>query len=101
MMGKDSTTSQLDFLLLEEVSNEAAEAISGGQELTLGGTQSLKLGLFDPITMPIDVLTKIFGSIGTLTESFGALGLPDIASLAGGLGGIQLPAGLPTLPTTM
>lgn len=101
MMGKDSTTSQLDFLLLEEVSNEAAEAISGGQELTLGGTQELSLGLFDPITMPIDVLTTILGSVGTLTEAFSGLGLPDIGSL---VGGIQLPAGLPTLPpppTTM
>ena len=31
MMEKDSTTSQLDFLLLEELSDEAAAAILGGR----------------------------------------------------------------------
>ena len=80
MMGKNSTTSQSDFLLLEEISNEAAETISGGQELTLGGNQSLSLGLFDPLTMPIDVITKLIGSMSELT---GALGItvPDVGGL--------------------
>ncbi|MDJ0593461.1 MAG: hypothetical protein QNJ72_26325 [Pleurocapsa sp. MO_226.B13] len=69
MMRKDSTTSQLDLLLLEEVSNETAEAISGGASLTLGGSQELELG--DPFTMPIDVLTNLVSSVGALTAMLG------------------------------
>lgn len=84
MMGKNSTISQIDFLLLEEVSDKAAETISGGK-LTLGGSQELELGLYDPLTMPIDALVKFMDSVGTLT---GILGidlpkpkLPDPKSL--------------------
>ena len=71
MMGKNSTTSQLDFLLLEEVSNEAAESISGGQNLTLEGAQTLEFGLFDGFTMPFDALTAMIGSISGLAGSLG------------------------------
>lgn len=99
MMGKDSTTSKLDFLLLEEVSNEAAEAISGGQELTLGGSQELSLGLFDPITMPIDMATSLLGSIGELTGALG-ITLPDIGSIVSPVVG-SLPSPTSLLPTDL
>ncbi len=80
MMGKDSTTSQLDFLLLEEVSSEAAEAISGGQTITLGGDQEIELGIFDPLTMPLDIVTTLVGSLSEFTGALG-LTLPDIGSV--------------------
>lgn len=75
MMGKNSTTSKLDFLLLEEVSNESAEIISGGQALTLEGSQTLELG--DPFTAPFDILTNMMSSIGTLSGLLG-INLPDL-----------------------
>ncbi|MBE9045171.1 hypothetical protein IQ255_12290 [Pleurocapsales cyanobacterium LEGE 10410] len=83
MMGKNSTTSQLDFLLFEEVSNEAAETISGGVGLTLGGSQELDLG--NPLTMPFDSMTSLIGSISTLAGALGltlpALPTPDLPKL--------------------
>lgn len=94
MMGKDSTTSQLDFLLLEEVSSEAAEAISGGQTITLGGEQEIELGLFDPITVPFDMLTSVIGSLSEFTGALG-LELPDVGSLVGpALGALPNPTSL-------
>ncbi len=95
MMGKDSTTSQLDFLLLEEVSNEAAEAISGGQTFTLGGEQEIEIGLFDPLTMPFDMLTSVIGSVSELTEALG-IGVPPIGDLVGAIPLPDLPDLLPT-----
>lgn len=89
MMVKDSTTSQLDFLLFEEVSNEAAEIISGGKTLTLGGNQSLEVGLFDGLTMPVDAITSMIESVGTLAGTLGialpALPTPDFSKIAGTL----------------
>ena len=85
MMGKNSTTSQLDFLLIEEVSNEAAESISGGQTLTLEGAQALEFGLFDGLTMPFDALTAMIGSISGLAGALGvtlpALPMPDLSGI--------------------
>ena len=75
MMVKNSTTSKLDFLLLEEVSNESAEIISGGKALTLESSQSLDLG--DPFTAPFDILTKMMSSIGGLSEMLG-ISLPKL-----------------------
>ncbi len=99
MTGKDSITSKLDFLLLEEVSNEAAEAISGGQELSLGGSQELSLGLFDPITMPIDMATSLLGSIAELTGALG-ITLPDVGSIVSPVVG-SLPSPETLLPTNL
>ncbi len=75
MMVKNSTTSKLDFLLLEEVSDKSAEIISGGKSLTLEGSQTLEFG--DPFTAPFDILTNILGSITSLTEILG-IQLPDL-----------------------
>jgi hypothetical protein len=89
MMGKNSTTSQLDFLLLEEVSNEAAESISGGKTLTLEGAQALEFGLFDMFTMPFDALTAMIGSISGLAGALGltlpALPTPDLSAITSSL----------------
>ncbi|MGB5635335.1 MAG: hypothetical protein WBM44_25185 [Waterburya sp.] len=75
MMGKNSTTSNLDFLLLEEVSDKSAEIISGGKSLTLDASQTFDLG--DPFTAPFDILTNIMGSVSTLTGALG-IKLPDL-----------------------
>lgn len=88
MMAQNSTTSKLDFLLLEEVSNESAEIISGGQSLTLEGAQTLELG--NPFTAPFDILTSIMSSITSLTGALG-IELPALPSY-------DLPE-IPTLPT--
>lgn len=87
MMGQNSTTSnKLDFLQVEEVSNEAAEAISGGKELVLTGGQELSFGLFDFATMPFDLLTSVLGSVTELTSALGvelpALPTPKIPEIA-------------------
>ncbi|MBE9169064.1 hypothetical protein IQ238_16595 [Pleurocapsales cyanobacterium LEGE 06147] len=86
MIGKNNTTSQLDFFLLEEISDEAAEVISGGQELVLGGIQEIAIDLAEvpllPITLPIDIMS---GLLGALESGAGLLGsVPNPAGLAGG-----------------
>ncbi|MBE9169065.1 hypothetical protein IQ238_16600 [Pleurocapsales cyanobacterium LEGE 06147] len=74
MIGKNNTASELDFLPLEEVSDEAAEVISGGQELVLGGVQEIAIDLAEvpllPITLPIDIIGGLLDTLET------AAGLP-------------------------
>ncbi|MGV2829371.1 hypothetical protein [Myxosarcina sp. GI1(2024)] len=53
MMGKNNTASQLDFLQFEEISNEAAEAISGGQDILLGGVQEVEFELGELPLLPL------------------------------------------------
>ena len=79
MMGKDSTTTQIDFLLLEEVSNEAAETISGGK-LTLGA--ELELG--DIHLYPIETGIKFLESMETLAGLLGiTIPKPKLPDLSG------------------
>ena len=82
MMVKDMATSEFDFFQLEEVSNETAEAISGGVEITGG----IKIDPLNDAAFPVDLLGKVIGSFGELTALLGLpniteLGLPDISSL--------------------
>lgn len=83
MMVKDMATSEFDFFQLEEVSNETAEAVSGGVEITGGIT-------IDPLedaSFPVDLLGKVVGSFGELTALLGlpaiteVVPIPDISSL--------------------
>ena len=90
MMGKDSTTSQLDFLLLEEVSDQAAEVISGGIVATLGGLQEIEVGLFDPLTLPLDLVTDLAEALNDFSEATGFPGLTEALSpITGSLPGVE------------
>ncbi len=81
MMGKDSTTTQIDFLLLEEVSNEAAETISGGA-LTVTAGQELELG--DIHLYPIETGIKFLESMETLAGLLGiTIPKPKLPDLSG------------------
>lgn len=97
-MVKHNTTSELDFLLLEEVSDNAAETISGGLTADIG------LELLD-VYAPLDLAIGGVEKINQFTAAFGLGGLlpgPEAAvgtvtgllqPLLGSLGGLLPPLG--------
>lgn len=64
-MVKDITKSQLDFLALEEVSDRAAETISGGAEATVTSPiLETTLDAEDPLALPLlagEFMEEFFG----------------------------------------
>ncbi len=74
MMAKDMTTSEFDFFQLEEVSNETAEAISGGVTITGG----IEIDPLADVGFPVDLLNEVLGSVSELT---GLIGLPSLTEV--------------------
>ena len=102
-MVKDITTSQLDFLSLEEVSDQAAETISGGigvefewNPLPTGTLSAEAADILEPLQLPQEAMESMAG----LTETLGLGGfLPELPEFGGfgGFGGGE--GGFPGLPT--
>ncbi len=90
-MVKDITKSQLDFLALEEVSDRAAETISGGATATVTSPiLETELDAEDPLALPLlanEFLEEFFG----LMSPFKGIGemvpeLPDPVGLGSVVG---------------
>ncbi len=79
MMAKDITTSELEFVLFEEVSNEAAEAISGGLEL--GGEAGFSVDLVELPGVPLELLQSSLEAVSGLAEFFGLPAITELVSL--------------------
>ncbi|MDJ0897261.1 MAG: hypothetical protein QNJ55_00505 [Xenococcus sp. MO_188.B8] len=79
MMAKDITTSELEFVLFEEVSNEAAEAISGGIELE--GAAGFEVDLVELPGVPLELLKSSLEAISGLAEFFGLPAINELVSL--------------------
>ena len=70
-MIKYSITSQSDFLPLEEISDRAAETISGGAEVTTGTEVTVDT---DDIFFPIEGPTRLIDSVSALIEAIRGIG---------------------------
>ncbi len=79
-MVKDITTSQLDFLSFEEVSDRAAETISGGAEVVTGGDIEIAVSDED-ITKPFEILGDLSDQFMGLLDNIGFDMLPDPTGL--------------------
>ena len=79
-MVKDITKSQLDFLALEEVSDRAAETISGGATASITSPiLETELDAEDPLALPLlanEFMEEFFGLMSPFA-GFGDL-LPDL-----------------------
>ena len=84
-MVKDITTSQLDFLALEEVSDRAAETISGGAVATITSpVLETEADLADPLALPL-LLSEFIEEFTGLTPPAGMFpALPEIEAPAVG-----------------
>ena len=86
-MGKDSTTSQLDFFLLEEVSDRAAETISGGAEVTTGLEVTVSTDdIVKPLTIPLEIKAAIDELFDELV--LGMVEPADLFDMIGDIGGV-------------
>ena len=81
-MVKDITTSQLDFFLLEEVSDRAAETISGG---VAGTTNSPDLVDTDDIAGVFGIPGETVMAISDFLDFLGLGFLPELAPPAVGV----------------
>ena len=95
-MGKDSTTSQLDFLLFEEVSDRAAETISGGASVTTTSPE-LKVEVdTDDLAGVVEIPGDVMEALGGLFDGLvlGMLEPSDLVDLIDGIlggNGITIP----------